>query len=94
MTDKKRVNTGNEYQTDIVSAYIINVPFYLIAAHKKTQRDNPARPPNQPNIAIFDNVDLKRYLVEIDGIRYLKDPIETNYTENNYLDEYRDLKLF
>ena len=67
---------------------------YLIVAHQKTQRDNPARPPNQFNNAVFDNVDVKRCFVQIDGVRHPKDPVETNYSENKYLDQYRDLKIF
>ena len=92
VTDRKPGNTGNEYQLDIGSASIINIPFYLIVAHQKTQRDNPARPPNQFKNAVFDNVDVKRYFVEIDGVRYPKDPVETIFSENKYLDQYRDLK--
>ena len=72
----KPVNTGNEYQLDIGSASNINVPLYLRAAHQKTLRDNPARPPNQFNNGVFDNVDVKRFVVEIDVIRYPKNPIE------------------
>ena len=94
VTDRKPVNTGNEYQLDIGSASNINIPLYIIVAHQKTQRDNPARPPNQFNNAVFDNVDVKRYFVEIDGVRYPKDPVETNFSDNKYLDQYRDLKLF
>ena len=94
VTDRKPVNTGNEYQLDIGSASNINIPLYLIVAHQKTQRDNPARPFNQFNNAIFDHVDVKRYFVEIDGVRYPKDPVETNFSDNKYLDQYRDLKLF
>ena len=45
VTDRKPVNTGNEYQLDIGSASNINIPLYLIVAHQKTQRENPARPP-------------------------------------------------
>ena len=92
--DRKPVNTGNEYQLDIGSASNINAPLHLMAAHQKTQRDNPARPPNQFNNAVFDKVDVKRYFVEIDGVRYSEDPVGTNYSENKYLDQYRDLKLF
>ena len=94
MTDRKPVNTGNEYQLDIRSASNINIPLYLIVAHQKTQLDNPARPPNQFNNAVFDNVGVKRYFVEIDGVRYPKVPVETNFPDNKYLDQYRDLKLF
>ena len=63
VTDRKPVNTGKEYQLDIRSASNINIPLYLIVAHKKTQLDNPARPPNQFNNAVFDHVDVKRYLL-------------------------------
>ena len=94
VTDRKPVNTGNEYQLDIGSASNINIPLYLIVAHQKTQRDNPPRPPNQFNNAIFDHVGVKRYFVEIDGVRYPKNPVETNFPDNKYLDQYRDLKLY
>ena len=94
VTDRKPVNTGNEYQLDIGSASNINIPLYLIVAHQKTQRENPARPPTQFNNAVFDNVNVKRYFVEIEGVRYPKDPVETNFPDNKYLDQYRDLKLF
>ena len=92
--DRRPVNTGNEYQLDIGSASNTNIPLYLIVAHQQTQRDNLARPPNQINNAIFDHVRVKRYFVEIDGFRYPKDPIETNFPGNKYFDQYRDLELF
>ena len=63
LTDRTAVNTGNEYQLDMVSASKIKVPFYLIAAHEKTQPDNPARSPNQFSNAVVDNVDVKRDFV-------------------------------
>ena len=94
MTERKPVNTGNEYQLDIGSASNINVPLYLIGAHQKTQRDNPARLQNQFNNAIFDYVDVRRYFIEIDGVRYSKDPIEINNSENEYLNQYKDPKMF
>ena len=94
VTDRKPVNTGNEYQLDIRSASNINIPLYLIVAHQKTQRYNPARPINQFDNAVFDDVNVERYFVEIDGVRYPKDPVETNFSDNKYLDQYRDLKLF
>ena len=94
VTDRKPVNTGNEYQLDIGYASNINIPLYLIAADQQTQCDNLARPPNQFNNAVFGHVCVKRYYVEIDGLRYPKDPIETNFPDNKYFDQYRDLKLF
>ncbi len=94
VTDRKPVNTGNEYQLDIGSASNINIPLYPIVGHQKTQRHNPTRPINQFNNAVFDHVDVKRYFVEMDGVRYPKDPVETNFSDNKYLDHFRDLKLF
>ena len=58
VTDRKPINTGNEYQLDIGSASNINIPLYLIVAHQETQHENPARPPNQFKNAVFDSVDL------------------------------------
>ena len=83
VSDRKPVNTGIECNLDIGSASNFNVPLYLLAAHQKTQRDNPARPPNQFINAVFDNVDVKRSFVATDGVRYHKDPVETNYSEKN-----------
>ena len=46
------------------------------------------------NISIFDNLNVSKYFVEIDGQRYPRDSILTNYPLNDYIDQYRDLKLF
>ena len=37
---------------------------------------------------------MKKYFAEIDGYRYPKESVITNFTENDYLDQYRDLKSF
>ena len=94
VTDRKPINTGNEYQLDIGSASNINIALYLIVAHQKTHRDNPARPAIQFNNAIFDNVDAKKLFADIDGVSYPKYSVETNLSENQYLDQYRDHNLF
>ena len=98
-TDRKPADTAKEFQVDISSASNINSPLYLIAAHQKTQRPNPADaarilPDNRFNNAIFDDGKVRKYYSEIDGVRYPKNPIMTNFDENNYLDQYRDIKLF
>ena len=98
-TDRKPVDTAREFQLDISSASNINSPLYLIAAHQKTQRADPANPANNLsnnrfNNAIFDYVNVRKYYSEIDGIRYPKNPVMVNYEENNYLEQYKDLKLF
>ena len=83
---------GLEFQVDIGSAQNINSPKYLIAAHQFLARINILNKAN--NIAIFDNLNVRKYFVEIDGYRYPKAAVITHYTENDYLDQYRDLKLF
>ena len=98
-TDRKPVNTAREFQVDISSASNINSPLYLIAAHQKTQRPDPANPANNLsnnrfNISIFDDVEVRKYYSEIDGVRYPKNPVMVIFAENNYLEQYRELKLF
>ena len=96
-TDRKPVDAAREFQVDISSASNINSPLYL--AHQKTQKPHPANPANNLsnnrfNNAIFDHVDVRKYYSEIDGIRYPKNSVIVNYEENNYLEQYKDLKLF
>ena len=43
---------------------------------------------------MFDNLDFLEYYVEIDAQRYPRDSILMNYTGKDFLDQYRDLKLF
>ena len=98
-TDRKPVDTAREFQVDISSASNINSPLYLIAAHQKTQRPDPANPANNLpnnrfNNSIFDGVEVRKYYSEIDGVRYPKNPVMVNFAENNYLEQYRDLKFF
>ena len=91
-TDRKIVNTDLEYQLDIGSSANINSPKYLIVAHQTAARSGASNKAN--NISIFDNLDIRKYHVEIDQVRYPKDSVHVNYTENDYLDQYRDIKLF
>ena len=91
-TERNLSTDGNELQVDIGSAQHVNSPKYLIGAFPTEARIGT---PNKNNIlAIFDNVNVRKYFCEIDGYRYPKDGIITNFPENEYLDQYRDLKLF
>ena len=78
-TDRKIVNTGFEYQVDIGSSANINSPKYLIVAHQTAARSGASNKAN--NISIFDNLDVRKYFVEIDGIRYPKDSVDVNYKQ-------------
>ena len=90
-TERKISNDGRELQVDIASAQGINSPKYMIAAFQTLARTTPNKAANP---AIFDSNHVKKYFVEIDGIRYPKDGVLINFEENSYLDQYRDLKLF
>ena len=95
-TDRK---PAREFHLDISSASNIISPLYIIAVHQKTQRPDPANPANNLSNnrfknAIFDHVDVRKYYSEIDGIRYPKNPVMVNFEEDNYLEQYKDLKLF
>ena len=85
-TDRKLIDTARNFQMDINLASNINSPLYLIAAHQRTQRSDPADhtinlPNNTFNNAIFDHVKLRTYYSEEDGIRYPKKTIMINYDD-------------
>ena len=90
-TERKISNDGRELQVDIGSAQQINSPKYLISAFQTPARTTPNKASNP---AIFDSNHVTKYFVEIDGVRYPKDGVLTNFEENSYLNQYRDLKLF
>ena len=90
-SERKVVNTGLEYQVDIGSAQNINSPKYLIIAH---QTAAGAAGGKLVNNAIFDNLDVRKYFVEIDGIKYPKNAVDVDYDANKYLDQNRDIGLF
>ena len=39
-------------------------------------------------------MDIRKYYVEIDGLRYPRDNVLINFEEKNYIQQYKDLKLF
>ena len=91
-TERKIVTDGGEFQVDIASSQSTNSPKYLIAAHQTEVRVGTSNKRN--NVSVFDHVDVTKYFVEIDGYRYPKESVVTNFGENDYLDQYRDLKSF
>ena len=54
-------------QQDMESEQIVNSPKSLISAHQTSLRTTT--PDKKINIAIFDNLDLRKYYVEIDSQR-------------------------
>ena len=88
----RRIVTDQIYQVDIGSAQSVNSPKYLICAQQTETRSNP--PIKGKNFSIFDRLSLRKYFVEIDSIRYPRDSVITDFNLNDYLDQYKDLKLF
>ena len=91
-TERKIFTDGGEFQVHIASSQSTNSPKYLIASHQTEDRLGTANKAN--NVSTFDHVDVKKYFVEIDDYRYPKESVLTNFTENDYLDQYRDIKSF
>ena len=89
--ERKISNDGRELQVDIASAQHIDSPKYLISAFQTKERTTPNK---ARNASIFDTNHVIKYFVKIDGVRYNKDGVSTNFAEKSYLDQYRDLKLF
>ena len=89
---ERRIISDLLIQNDIGSAQNVIQPKDLFCAHQTNLRTTT--PDKEINIAIFDNIDLRKYYVEIDGLRYPRDSVLINYEENDYVQQYKDLKLF
>ena len=91
-TDRKTVETQLESQFEIGSTQNFKNPKYLIVALQIAARI--VVPNKANNIAFFDNLNVRRYHVNIDGVRYPWDGLSIDYASNDYVDQYRDLILF
>ena len=89
---ERRVVSDTITEIDIGSAQQVNSPKYSITAHQTAARLNGLN--KGLNISRFDNLNVRNYFVEIDSIRYPRDSVLINYPENDYIDQYKDLKLF
>ena len=89
---ERRIISDTITQLDIGTSQHVNSPRYLIGAHQTRIRADTANKNN--NIAIFDNLDLQKYYVEIDSVRYPQDSVLINYEQNDYIEQYKDLKFF
>ena len=88
----RRIISDTITQLDIGSSQNVHSPKYLIGAHQTKDRIDGAI--STKNVAIFDNLDLRKYYIEIDGQRYPRDSSLMNYEQNDYIEQYKDLKLF
>ena len=89
---QRRVISDTITQMDIGTSQHVNSPKYLIGAHQTRSRADTANKNN--NIAIFDNLNLQKYYVEIDSVGYPRNSFLINYEQNDYVEQYKDLKLF
>ena len=89
---ERRIISDTITQLDIGSSQNVESPKYLIGAHQTKDRIDGAI--STKNVAIFDNLDLRKYYIEIDGHRYPRDSSLMNYEQIDYIEQYKDLKLF
>ena len=78
---ERRIVSDTVTQIDTGSAQQVNSPKYLICAHQTAARLNV--PDKEQNVSIFDNINVRKYFVEIDNIRYPRDVVLINYVEND-----------
>ena len=88
---ERRIISDTITQLDNGSSQHVNSPKYLIGAHQTRTRADTANKNN--NIAIFDNLNLQKYYVAIDSVRYPRESVLVNYEQNDYIEPYKDLKL-
>ena len=88
---ERRIISDTITQLGIGSFQNVQSPKYLIGAHQTTDRIDA--PISTKNVSIFDNLDLRKYYIEIDGQRYPRDSSLMNYEQNDYIEQYRHLKL-
>ena len=72
-TDRKAVDTQLKYQVDNGRAQNFNSPKCLIVAHQTADRIGI---PNRANkIAVFCNLNVRKYHIDIDGVKHPRNAI-------------------
>ena len=89
---ERRIISDTITQLDIGSSQNVQSFKNLIGAHQMKDRIDGAI--STKNVVIFDNLDLRKYYIEIDGQRYPRDSSLMNYEQNDYIEQYKNLKLF
>ena len=72
-TDRKTVTTQLDYQGVIGGAQIFNFPKYLLVTLRTAARISV--PNKTENIAVFQNLNVRKDHVDIDGVRYPRDGV-------------------
>ena len=89
---ERRVVSDTITQIEKGGAQQVKSPKYLIASHQTAARLNA--PDKGINVSRFDNLNVRKYFIELDSVRYPRDGVLTNYNENDYIHQYKNLKLF
>ena len=89
---ERRIISDTISQLDIGTSQHVNRPKYLIGAHKTRIRADTSNKNNK--IAIFDNLNLHKYYVEIDSVRYPRDSVLVPYEQNGFIEQYKDLNFY
>ena len=77
---ERRIISDTITQMNIGSFQNVQSPKYLIGAHQTRIRADTANKNN--NNAIFDNLNLQKYYVEIDSVRYPRDSVPIKNEQN------------
>ena len=80
---ERRIISDTITQLDIGSSQNVQSPKYLIGAHQTEDRIDGAI--STKKIAIFEKLDIRKYYIEIEGQRYLRDSSLMNYEQNDYI---------
>ena len=89
---ERRIISDTITQLDIGTSQDVNSPKFLFGAHQTRTRADAA---NKNNIiAIFDNLNFRKYYVEIDSVRYPRDSVLVNYEQIDYIEQNKGLKSF
>ena len=89
---ERRVKSDQITQVSNGTSQQVSSSKHLIGAHQTRARADTANKNN--NIAVFDNLSLQKFYVEIDSIRYPRDSVLVIYGQSDYIEKYKDLKLF
>ena len=81
---ERRVISYMITQAVIGGSQQVSSPKFLFGAHQTRARPDTANKNN--NIAMFDNLNLQKFYVETDGVRYPRDSVLVNYEQNDYIE--------
>ena len=85
---QRRTISDQITQIDIGSSQNVQSPKYLIGAHQTKDRLDGSI--STENVAIYDNLGLRKIYNEIDGQTYPQDSSLMNYEQNDYIEQYKD----